>query len=544
MNTVFVAALVIATATFIFTRPAPVVPTGDFGLPMSAAESNKSTATAPAMLNSTRPFREPRRFDFEPVWNDVAAVQNLPLSVSENSLVSTAGSPSSHIAVDGTIYELATGHAHGLFDVTRARATAVSPDGNWFAIATTGTNGEFGILLHPARNGSLPPVRLGLDVSAERLGVMMFLPDNRLLVQSKLVVGSKVSLWETSGTKAGEFETSSFESDSCALSPDGTQFALVSALSVDVYEIETGSRVAMMAAVETGFPTSMCSGLAYSPDGLELAALLHMDRFVVWRVEGGEVQLEHTLAERVTEQKTFDAGVQWLPDGSGWLLNGSILLLSDPVCVVWKAEPARARGYVVDQNNILVRDQTAAGAVLAPIALPWDEIGRLKEVLRSPLLGPGREISVRLESKSQDPNAETVLTDALEARCEAVGFLVTTDASVRLIMEYSERPVTRTLLAGDESLDEKDQVVRSTELMCRLRLEHRASGTTLWSRDLRTDGGPPPLGVTTAKALHIRAIESLLVQIENLNLPSYVPDRSVHELPLIHDGASNGEEAG
>lgn len=506
--------------------PAPEVITE----PWSAAEPVKPEPPKPVRA------REPRRFEAEPVWTkaDVAPAFSVPAGSSVASSF-----PARFIAVDGTIHALKSGESFGGFDTDGAISTALSPDGDWFAVASADPEGQATVSIYSSRSPGSSGTKIQCGCDADRLGIVRFMQGNKLLVQSKLLIGSKLAVWGKNGSELVEFETASFGPSACAFAPDGETIAIASAGSIDIYEVSSGKRVGLMSPVETGFPMSMCGGLAFSPDGEELACLLHMDRFIIWNTEDGTVALNHTLERSVTEQGGTNIGLQWLPDGRGWLLNGSMLLLSDPLSIVWLADTSvPANGYVIDQNYVLVREASDDGDVLRVVAFPWAEIAQLRDLLEKPLLKRGDSVEIFVTHENQESDVTRRFREALAARCESLGLVVGTDCRLKLVMEYTAKRGTRKPFKGGDYLDEFGRIVFPTEINCQFRLRHTGSGDAVWSRELSTDGGNPTPEPTTTATLEARAIAAVTSYIDCLNIPSRILDDSKVKVPLRRTDSS------
>jgi WD40 repeat protein len=475
--------------------------------------------------------RQPRHFDSEPVWTNPDSGR--AFLVPDGSHVVTSSLPAQFIAVDGTIHELKSGATFGGFDTEGALSTALSLDGNWFAVASADSEGRATVSIYPSRSPAASGATIQCGHDADQLGIVRFVRGNRLLIQSKLVIGSKLGVWGTNGSELTEFETASFGPNAYAVAPDGETIAIASASAIDIYELNSGKRVSLMAPVETGFPMSMCGGLAFSPDGKELACLLHMDRFIIWDTEDGTVTVNHTLERRVTEQTDANVRLQWLPDGRGWLLNGSLLLLSDPLSIIWLADSSvPANGYVIDQNHVLVRDASEEGVMRRAVAFPWAEIDQVRESLQRPLLQRGDTIEIIVTHDDRESEVTRRFSEALAARCEAMGLVVGTECRLKLVMEYTAKRGSRKPFTDGEYTDIEGRVVFPTEIHCQFRLRHAGSGIVVWSREISTDGGIPPLGPTTTATLEARAIAAVAAQIDCLNIPSRILDDSKVTVPL------------
>ncbi|MBO0699587.1 MAG: hypothetical protein J2P46_14420 [Zavarzinella sp.] len=104
-----------------------------------------------------------------------------------------------------------------------------------------------------------------------------------------------------------------------------------------ITEIATGKVVGDISFVGKDEPFGGSAGVEFSPDGKELAVLWHSlgkkkggyGKVLVFDAATGKKLASHDLAD-VSGVDTGSKGgleaIQWVPDGSGWLLFGSLLI--------------------------------------------------------------------------------------------------------------------------------------------------------------------------------------------------------------------------
>jgi hypothetical protein len=107
-----------------------------------------------------------------------------------------------------------------------------------------------------------------------------------------------------------------------------------------LYDLFRGEKAGEVALEERpGESVTHCIGMAFSPDGMELAALLVQKTRVIliaWGLTKGEVAVEHTVPiDDLVQGDTLD----WLPDRSGWLVRGQTILDRRLGTVRWQAPP-------------------------------------------------------------------------------------------------------------------------------------------------------------------------------------------------------------
>ena len=136
------------------------------------------------------------------------------------------------------------------------------------------------------------------------------------------------------------------------------------------------------------------SGLAFSPDGKELALLLErLDRrIIVWSVEQGTILADFSLSARPEFPLSRRAAAfSWLPGGDGWLVGGDqivdrlsgVVLFEVPRHQDPMAEECAAR-KVLDASHILLSFKALnQGIGLETFPLPAEAIAKARAMARS-----------------------------------------------------------------------------------------------------------------------------------------------------------------
>lgn len=474
----------------------------------------------------------PRAFESELVWNGVSE-RSIPIGRLDKLAIS--GVPVRFVTNEEQLFDVATGEEKSLVGARpEAVRTAVSPDGKWHALATPidEKTANLEILLPGSSRSS--PIRLAAP--AESLEVLAFLPGNQLMAQSSYAVGGRVSVWKPSGAKTHEFDTPAFSRGSYCVNADGSRIAIASAVSIDVYEMETGTRVSIMSVVDSVLPMSAVRGMAFAPDGKDLAALMSDGRFVVWDVAGGAIRIEYGLKQRAVPDSI--APVQWLPDGRGWLLSGS-LLLSEPLAEVWRvttSEDAESIGtLIVDHNHVVVPRKKDAGWFLDAESIPWNQIDEARLLVpERTLFREGSAISVIVNTDGDDSQLKQRVQEAIAARFEAMGCSVEGGARAKFVAELSETRGNRKPFKGGEYEDQYGAPVYPTDITCRLRMQGAgADAASLWEHSFVSDGGEPPLSATTHARLRERAIAGVLRRITTLTLPGRLVEDPNNQLLIV-----------
>lgn len=491
----------------------------------SAAPTLRDPGTQARTVVGVRKWRS-RSFRSTPLWND-STEHSFPLA-DLNSLIISPDSV--RFLVSGQRrFDVATGEASDLDAPEQAPVrTAISTDGRWMATAVQEGDASAVLFLDGT---SSEATSVQLPVSAASLSLFRFLPGNRLLVQSISTISARVFVCTPGSEKSPEFETAVFEK-SCA-SSDGQFLAIASPASVSVFELATGSRVGVMSAPRSNLPMSAIRGIAFAPDGKDLAALMSDGRFVVWDVADGSVRLEFGCEN--TEIPETTAAVQWLPDGRGWLLAGT-LLLSEPLIEAWRvevAEEAKSVGcLVVDQNHVLVPRKSGKGWSLDPLEIPWDEIQEATLIAKQRTLFQ-QGASVTLTVEAEDDRLKQSVEDALATRLKAMGCRTTGSGVVKLVVGLAETRGDRKTFIDGQFIDGSGRTVYTTAITCDIQMVARKNQESVWQHSFTSDGGdPPPVPVTT-RMLRQRAVDSVLRRLETLTMPGRVLDDPDDRFPIL-----------
>ncbi len=155
------------------------------------------------------------------------------------------------------------------------------------------------------------------------------------------------------------------------LSHGGRYFAALVARQLVLHDIESGKCVGT-ARLPDGLDldSCRCAGLFFSPDGKEIVALLtsrndQPDRLLGWDAKSGELSQDWFVAREDWEQEHGDVNllayegraVEWLPDGSGWLLYGHVVLPREASAETLGFPPSgdMSPRRLVNANNLVVR---------------------------------------------------------------------------------------------------------------------------------------------------------------------------------------------
>ena len=274
-------------------------------------------------------------------------LQSVALSVSVSGSLAFPGHGGTAVmygnrTIDGlTVSDLETGKTIGRLPKTKpipvprvlspsgefyvGRELGVTPSGsvNVWRIAT-------GEVTHTLKISELvPPIFLG------------FVDQDRLLSLTCKPEQWKVDVWDMdTGQQVKHFEVpfdSSARFEAATVSPGGRYVALVDRLWLHVYDIKEGKCSGRVELPDSeGEAPARRTELRFRSDGSELGALLAGEphcRLICWDFATGQVVLE-TRQQSKSQLRWEHAEVtgyqgpwlDWLPDGSGWLMYGHLIV--------------------------------------------------------------------------------------------------------------------------------------------------------------------------------------------------------------------------
>jgi hypothetical protein len=190
--------------------------------------------------------------------------------------------------------------------------------------------------------------RMGVDVWAFRTGTCVqrladvelldFGSPGQLLTMKRAPRGKWLQVWDlTRGKKMHQIAGPLWFHDwsTIAVSAGRRYLALTSYDHLLVYDLNNGATAGLLPLPEADSSSNLfCQGLAFAPDGQELAGLFidhGTSRILVWDVRQGALAANHRFSVDLKSQvqNTFfyrGRPLDWLPARSGWLAYGQALV--------------------------------------------------------------------------------------------------------------------------------------------------------------------------------------------------------------------------
>lgn len=456
-----------------------------------------------------------------------------------------------------------------LADLEPAKVFALSPDGRQFAAVLTGTMNPTVAVWSVATGQELRKIEV--NPSPIFVDILLFVAPERLVTAKQTVKGRLFQIWDvTTGEAVREIlGPQLFERDSAAASADGKLFAVFSDKSVLVYDLATGEKAAQLDTGNQPFSVMHCRGLGFAPDGSELAGVFYNNRetkLMSWNTGDRQLVVDHQLPGdvKLAIKGAFSykgPALDWLPDGSAFVLYGHAVVDRNTGRLVWMIRPADEDIYpaarrVLDNDHVAVVTGAWLGERRVQILkLPWPQIdGSLKAMTSDAAahLKPGQTISLEVtvaDVRSGTPDqTKTDIVQALTERFAGDGIKVEPGAPVVLTVRYSEQtgatlheveskagpggvPMPPGPFGGNAV--KTGRTVQGTKATCDVAFKLAGATTPFWSNRIEMD--PKNLIVTeqpsaaAARSATFGMVKSSLLQQP---IPYFVPkDASLAALP-------------
>jgi WD40 repeat protein len=457
-----------------------------------------------------------------------------------------------------------TGAIKGKLGSSHTSPMRLSPDGKFLAVTATDADPDRALEVWSFADGKLVK-RIEPKPRPKKILGFDFAGDGRLVVviESEIAKLLQIHDFNTGAVVATHGLPAKFQENSLAFSPGRKYVAYLTDAELRVVELEKGKLVGSQPA------KGLCNGMAFSPDGTELAGLFFAapgGRLIVWDFAKGEVVVEHALPSGPTFKTPGwgDAGarsIDWLPDGSAWLLAGHALVNRKDGRWVWSVfAPAYmdANGKMksnaliysqavklLDNDHALAALKARTGGRLEVVALPWPQIDaslKAVETNAPALLKSGGSLSLKFSIGnvrfSTAKEVEAGLTEAIRDGLAAEGITVADGQPVVLQVKYAEEPGPPYRILGPGASG--NQSVTSTRFTTELSLIVPGTKGPVWT-DQKIETG---LGrFTTSRKTGGRVdeagmreggFEGVKESVKSLGLPYFIPrpqDKNLAMLP-------------
>ncbi|MDB5309270.1 MAG: hypothetical protein JWO38_3472 [Gemmataceae bacterium] len=445
---------------------------------------------------------------------------------------------------------------------------ALSADGKYFAAGSKSPNQQdTAVAVWSTETGQRV-----LDVPGDKKALVDLLAISR---NKYLLLGGRhntqIDVWDVETGKVVKQLTvpdRRVESDKLAFTPDGKYFACIAHDKIVVTETATNKEVAVTEPPGPGVPAdppagpkgvvpkrsarfdaifvfAWTRGLAFSPDGTELAAFsTHPSpRLLVWNTKGELVTDEPVPMPRTISHRNT---LEWLPDGSGWLVNGYLFDRASKRVVVSIRVPfaSDVLPHLLDKDRVIGVFGEDRGR-LQTVTIPWEKLNvSLKQMTaKAPsYLAPGEPVSVALELaglRGDEADTRKILTDALTRRLARDGIPVGEGKSTVLRLKLAEEAGESLPIYERQSPFDfrgKDTGRKATEVKGAAVLELVAKGEDqpLWRGQLTAFSARSFKEEITDLAVRKSMLEHLGRQLSGMDMPYFIPkSKDVVALPAV-----------
>lgn len=470
------------------------------------------------------------------------------------------------VVVDRTIYDMTSGDkaweppsAFGGGDKNALQA--LSQDGAAFAEGDD--DAKVLTIYYKEEVEGEKKAELPLVKGANKLTFLRFADDKHLVAGFTAGFNTRVAVYTIDKPKkaAKDFQTESFSQKSGAITSDGKFLAVASTQSLKVYDLNKGISVATMAAPANGPGAFMsCSGLSFSPENDELAAVLGTG-ILFWSNRGKLLDEYGGMVASAPFNK--NNGLSYLPDKSGVLVHGQDLFMRASKMVVWHLNPPHFYNHpsaVVDADHILVSGGAHKSGQIATVKIPREELAKAERAIADKvdaILSPGSSISLEYDvGEPRFSNRQEVTNQihtAFSARIMQFGIAIAENQPITMKVVYTEAagdtteysegrgfgpPIPRPF-GGRSPFDKPGQKVVETKHNFRATLVRKDDPRVWWAANILQDAPQSLKGDVTDANVRNGSFEAVKSRIGGLELPRFLPaDKTIPSLPLKSDLSS------
>jgi hypothetical protein len=499
-----------------------------------------------------------------------AALKGSPIQLRSGEKVVWSPHPGSFVAIvkdgdGGEVWDAATGKKVGrrIASLPRAQRYALSPDGKQLALLVI-KGQQSSVALWSVESGK-PGQSFTYAGKAGYSDHLLFAGPDRLLIAQPGSQATTIQIWDVhEGKQWIEIAAPAYLSDKgYAIRSDGSQLAVFGTIGEDsvlVFDVARGERIAELPL------GSRCQGLAFSPDGQELAALLSdglTNRVVCWVPEKRQ-EVTNFATTASSSGLVGAVGYQgplleWLPDRSGWLLWGHAVVDRASRQVVWTLQSADddllpAARRLLDSDRLALFAGPSSLQRMQVAHLPWTKIDASLRALEDDApaaLKPGQALTLELEigklrggtvEETRDVLAEAVARALAERNIELAD-----DQPVVLALRYEEQegeqleelarergPGGIPVSPFNPHAKGTGRTLKATQMHCELDL--KLDGKSLWSSKIDLD--PHSVIIRgkdfTDAAARESALQMVAVRLAYQPLPYFLPaDPALTLLPGV-----------
>ncbi|MDB5331669.1 MAG: hypothetical protein JWP03_2820 [Phycisphaerales bacterium] len=524
---------------------------------------------------------QPQKATTRPLDPNAPFEVRLPIDGNEHV---TFGAPGCPVIVAGNrAWDVRQGTIRSELDgkVDSNAVTALSDDGKYFAAGIKSANQEdTTVRVWSTETGAKV---FDIPGTPKRFVDLILISRNKyVILGGRLTPDFQVwDLQEGKAVKPIDVKADRLEHGKAAFSPDGAMFLAVVQNKLTLFKTGTGKPVTVMSAprhlavdgapaaapaaakpprvranhstpaadnirdsIDASMVITGLQTLSFSPDGKEIAAVsTHpTPRLIVWDNKG-KLLFDEPLA--VPWMALLESTLQWLPDKSGWLVNGYLIDrdLKRPVVVIQK-QFARAARVCIWDNEHLVGAMSKDATQLESYQIPWKDIRKSVALMHNPdatLLGPSRPVSISAEFAGQVQDAQTgqLIADALEQRLKLDGIKVAPGSDTVFHLRLSEAvgdtlPIHERQSPFDFRGRDTGRTITERKGSLVIELTAKGESTPLWRETIAATSARSFREEINDASVRKSMIETLTRELHELTVPYFVPkDEKSLALPVV-----------
>jgi hypothetical protein len=453
--------------------------------------------------------------------------------------------PSDLVLVNNTVYNVRSGEQVGEFRLPKEniRKRTLSPDGKYLAVARN----QQGIELIEIYEWDKAAPNVIPWKEKVRVEGLHFVTPTRLLAWMD---GKKTHLitWDVEKNKVLRDHTTPVDgSQESAVSPSGKMLVVPDGFELAIVDVASGKRVSRLnTSKKEGLRWNFLTGLAFSPDEKELGAVFG-NRLLVWS-NRGKIIFDQTCTRDIQFIGRGARGLSWFPNGKAWLLGSRTILDRESRMFVYELPfsdtyARHAPAVVLDDTHVLSASESGRQGEYRITTVPWDEIRQAVAAAladKDPVIGPGHPLSIEVNLGqlrfAQIDQVGAELHTALKERLEQFGIRVQPGQSSVIRIEYAEAAgQTKEVVTGTPFARQRTGInLTESRGTLRLTLTAEGSDTPYWESSGNADAAGVIRGDLTDAQLRKEMFERIIMQIDRIAIPNYIPrDPKGVRLPIV-----------
>ncbi len=293
------------------------------------------------------------------------------------------------------VFDLRTGKAIGQPIAQRVEkigdTEVLSPDGRYMALVQEQRSESIRVGVYSFATGAIArefklegadvtgPLRFG---ASHHLVILYRTKDReqQVLAHYNIQTGEKVSEVKFDDNFRSEMR---IMPESLTISPGGRFAAVLMGEAIGVIDLTSGKPAG---ALQLSKKPSRSDGMSFSPDGTKLAAMISTTgshQLYVFDFQSGKTLLDHDYGERLSSFSYKGPELDWVPDGSGLVYQGHLLLEPTTGGEVWEfPHTDNSPRRMVRPGEILVLLRNRGTKVLGTADLPEKDIAAAVRSIR------------------------------------------------------------------------------------------------------------------------------------------------------------------